>query len=350
MDRSARAGVRSPGPARRRRWRGGKWAVRRSSPSCLSASGDTVGRCDRTGGTGSNEAGHRLGVRQTNPLNEDEGFALANRQLSEGSADGVALVRRLERIALRAPKAPLGRPHQATESAPVGVQRYSVRVPSGVRAIAKPIPPLVDAEEGLLRQVFGVVPVPGQKEQRAQHRLRTGPRRRLRRSSLADARLPDPLRSLSRPSPGKRSQPPRCNQRPGRCSAAPSRHPLAVVGPGEIPEVGQFEANGGDGHRRVSLRSRRARPRGRRRRPPSSPRGGRPLSQRKTQSWCAPSSSCYLGTPLLLPSYARRPARRSPRARSPTQDALSKPYPTMAAGLTDHVWTLQEIVGLLDSN
>jgi hypothetical protein len=53
---------------------------------------------------------------------------------------------------------------------------------------------------------------------------------------------------------------------------------------------------------------------------------------------------------LLLPSYARRPARRSPRARSPTQDALSKPYPTMAAGLTDHVWALQEIVGLLDSN
>jgi IS1 family transposase len=32
---------------------------------------------------------------------------------------------------------------------------------------------------------------------------------------------------------------------------------------------------------------------------------------------------------------------------------LSKPYPTspaMAAGLTDHVWTLEEIVGLLDSN
>lgn len=30
---------------------------------------------------------------------------------------------------------------------------------------------------------------------------------------------------------------------------------------------------------------------------------------------------------------------------------LSKPYPTspaMAAGLTDHVWTIQEILGLLD--
>jgi len=30
---------------------------------------------------------------------------------------------------------------------------------------------------------------------------------------------------------------------------------------------------------------------------------------------------------------------------------LSKPYPTtpaMTAGLTDHIWTLEEIVGLLD--